>query len=723
MPVLRLRTVHPDIRILERIILDPSLIPFFQPKGVVVVGASTNPMKPGYGAARNLVECGFSGAIHFVSKNAGDLFGRPIYKEIADVPDPIDLAIIVVPANAAVKSLEDCGKRGIKAAIVLSGGFRELGPEGEALEESLTSVAKAYGIRLIGPNCVGLIDTHTPLNTSFLPPPGPMAGEVAVVSQSGAMLAIIIDWARTERIGFSRLMSLGNKADVDEPDVLDAAVDQEQTRVLALYIEALTDGRRFIEEARKISCKKPIIALKVGRGEAGQHAAASHTGALAGSDIAYQAAFERAGILRAATSDEFFDWIIAFTRCPLPGGRRVAILTNAGGPGVISSDAVDAYGLRLAEISGSTNKSLREFLSPAASFHNPFDMLATASPQDYSRALSLLLEDRAVDSVVILLPAPPMFSAEEVTGALIPLIRASQKPVMIALLGGKLISAAQDLLRESGVAAFPSPERAVAALAALAKWAEYGSNSEDQPLELKITDRLSAEAALKGVPAGSWLDQRDAGRLLTAYGIPCAESILAHSAHEAETVALGLGFPVVVKVASEDISHKSDAGGVRLDVKNVEEAARAFYEIMASAKAAVPTARIEGVIIQRMIPDGQEVIVGAKRDKVFGPVLMFGSGGIEVEGMKDVAFDIAPLTEAGINRLFARTWAGRKLSGFRTIAPADAEATQDVLIRLAQLANDFPQIEEIEINPLRVFAPGSGTVALDYRIKMSSKDK
>jgi acetyl coenzyme A synthetase (ADP forming)-like protein len=499
--------------------VDDSLFPFFQPEGVVVIGASTNPVKPGFGAARNLAESGYRGAINYVSQKAGELFGHPVYSSLADVPNPLDLAVIVVPAVAAAQSLEECAKRGIKAAIVLSGGFRELGEKGATLEAELLNIARAHGIRIIGPNCVGEIDVHFPLDTSFLPPPLSPAGEVAVISQSGSMLAILIDWARTEQVGFSRMLSLGNKADVNEADVMAAAIEQEATRLLVMYIESLNDGPRFLEEARKVARQKPIIALKVGRGEAGQRAAASHTGALAGSDIAYQKAFERARILQASTSDELFDWIVAFTRCPLPAGKRVALLTNTGGPGVVATDAVESYGLQLAELSASTLSVLHEFLSPAASFHNPVDMLASASPQDYARSLHLLIEDPNVDSVIVLLPAPPMFTPEEVVNAMLPMIKESRKPIIINLLGQLRISTALERLRMEHVAVYTSTERAVAALAALVRRTEFERTTDHPNQELKKTNHDAAENALAGIPAGSWLSPDAVDRLMTAYGI------------------------------------------------------------------------------------------------------------------------------------------------------------------------------------------------------------
>ena len=361
--------------------MSSSLTPFFNPRGVVVVGASTSPEKLGYGAARNLVYSGYNGAIHFVSQKTGELFNRPLYTDLSQVPDPVDLAILIVPAPATPETLEACGQRGIRAAIVVASGFREAGPEGAALEAHCLEVARKHGIRMVGPNCIGSLDTHLPLDTTFLAPPMPARGHIGFVSHSGAFCAAIIDWARNHGFGFSRLISLGNQADVNETDMLPVVAADEHTHVIVLYLEGVGDGKRFVDVAKEVTRKKPVIALKVGRFESGQRAAASHTGALAGSDTAYAAAFEKAGIFRADSAEEMFDWAQALAACPLPRGRNVAVLTNAGGPGVIAADALEVNGLHMADLSEETEKALAEMLPPAASVHNPVDMLASASPQ------------------------------------------------------------------------------------------------------------------------------------------------------------------------------------------------------------------------------------------------------------------------------------------------------------------------------------------------------
>ena len=696
--------------------MDTSLLAFFHPRGVVIIGASSNPAKLGYGVARNLVNSGYDGAIHFVSQKTGNLFGRPIYTSLNEIPDPVDLAVLIVPAPGVLEALQACVRRSIRAVIIVSSGFREAGPEGETLEAEILRVARINKIRLIGPNCIGLLDTHLPLDTTFLPPPMPTAGDVAFISQSGAICAAIIDWARGQGFGFSLLISLGNQADVNETDMLSAVVEDEHTRVLTLYIESISDGQRFIAEANRVAQRKPILALKVGRFASGQRAAASHTGAMAGQDAAYEAAFRKAGVFRAATSEEMFDWASALACCPLPQGRRMAVLTNAGGPGVIAADALEIHGLSLAELGPETRQALASRLPPASGLHNPIDMLASASPEVYADCLRLLLVDPGVDGVLAILPPPPMYPAESVADALIPLIHASPKPVVVALMGEQLIQKAAMRLRAARVPEYRFPERAASALAVLAKRAEF---LDKQTLKVSQTFRVSktaVRAALVDAPSGRFLDPELVDCLMAAYGIPTAPVKLARTEAEAAKIASELGFPVVLKIASPDIPHKSDVGGVRLGIEAPEAAAEAFRTVIGRACLAKPDAKIEGVYIQHQLPDGQEVILGASRDTQFGALMMFGSGGVEVEGLKDVAFALAPLTPFEADDMLRRTWAGRKLAGFRSIARADGEAVKDVLLRLSQLVYDFPEIAEIEINPLRVLSRGA--VAVDVRVKL-----
>ncbi|MBI1856021.1 MAG: acetate--CoA ligase family protein, partial [Chloroflexi bacterium] len=675
--------------------MDSSLLPFFSPRGVVVVGASTSPEKLGYGVARNLIAGKYQGAIHFVSQKSGELFGRALYTDLAQVPDPVDLAVLVVPSTAMADAIQSCARRGIHAAIMVSAGFREAGPEGAALEKKCLEVAQANQIRLLGPNCIGTIDTHLPLDTTFLQPPMPAKGGIAFVSHSGAFCAAIIDWSRRQGFGFSQIVSLGNQADVNETDILPMVAADEHTRVIVLYMEGVANGSRFVDAAREATRRKPVIALKVGRFASGQKAAASHTGALAASDTAFDAAFAKAGIFRADSAEQMFDWARALEVCPLPRGRNVAVLTNAGGPGVIAADALEVNGLRLAKLSDAAEKTLAAALPPAAGIHNPVDMLASASPQNYADCLKLLLDDSQVDSVMVILPPPPMFATESVADAIIPIIQSSDKPVVVALLGSELTATAFERFNLARVATYTFPERAASALGILSKRAEY-LTTKTQSREDFNTSRL------RDFMVNSTPDE-----LMAAYGIPTAPIKLARGETETATIATELGFPVVMKIASPDILHKSDIGGVLLNINSEQEARNGYALLIERAKSARPNAKIEGVHIQRQIESGQEVIVGVVRDATFGPLVMFGSGGVEAEELKDVAFALGPLSPLEAQEMMRKTWAGKKLKGFRNIPAADESAVQDILIKLSRLAFDHPEIQEIEINPVRALAQGA----------------
>ncbi|GAB4505073.1 MAG: acetate--CoA ligase [Anaerolineales bacterium] len=678
-----------------------SLTPFFQPEGVVVLGVSTSPQKLGYGVARNLVFSGYRGAIHFVSQKSGQLFGRPLYTDLSQVPEPVDLAVLIVPAGATPQALEACGRRGIHAAIVVASGFREAGAEGAALEARCLEIAHQYDMRIVGPNCIGSLNTHLPLDTTFLPPPMPPRGHIGFISHSGAFCAAVVDWSRNHGFGFSQLISLGNQADVNETDMLPVVAADEHTRVVTLYLEGVSDGKRFVNTAREVTRHKPVLALKVGRFEAGRRAAASHTGALAGSDRAFEAAFEKCGIFRADTAEEMFEWAQALAACPLPHGRNVAVLTNAGGPGVMAADTLERSGLHMANLSEATTHSLAAKLPPAASVQNPVDMLASASPTQYAECLSDLLADHGVDCALVILPPPPMYHAEEAAEALIPVIRTAAKPVLIALPGSELTKEAAKRFQQTGIPTYTFPEQAASALGILARRAEY-------------LHQLETSAPEEPRPPARPASGHSPEDLITAYGIPAAPLKRAASSDEAVSLARELGFPLVMKIASPHISHKSDVGGVLLDLQDETAVLHGYTQTMERVRAARPDAHIEGVLLQRQIPAGQEVIVGMTRDPQFGPLLMFGSGGVEVEGLKDVAFALGPLTQAEAESLMRRTWAGKKLDGFRNIPPVDKSAVARVLVALSQLAEEHPEIAEIEINPLRVLPQGA--VALDVRI-------
>jgi acetate---CoA ligase (ADP-forming) len=696
-----------------------TLGPFFKPQGVAVVGASQDPTKLGYGLARNLVQSNYQGVVHFVNPAGGSLLGRPMYPSILEVPDPVDLAFLLIPAGFVPQALHACAARGVRAVVIGSGGFRETGPEGAALEDECIRIARQHDLRLIGPNCIGLLDTHLPIDATFLPPPGPLPGDVAFVSHSGAICAAVIDWARGQGFGLSRLVSLGNQADVNETDVLAPVAADPFTRVITLYLEGVSDGRRFVHEARQVTRRKPVIALKVGRYSSGQRAVASHTGALAGQENAFTAAFRRAGVIRADTSEEVFDWARALAWCPPPHGRAVAVLTNAGGPGVTAADALEARGMQLASLAEPTLEKLRALLPPAASLHNPVDMLASASPEQYAASLRVLLEDPAVDSALVILPPPPMFTAGAVAKSIIPIIHRSEKPVVIALMGERLIQEAIEHFRAARVAEYRFPERAASALAVLAQRAEY-LHQVDEPAPEPDPQKIERARALLAPYAAQdqFLSPEVVEQLLNIYNIPTPAARFASTAVEASRLAAEIGFPVALKADSPEIVHKSDIGGVLLGLVDEEAVARGYESILENVRQKQPTAALNGVHVQRMIPAGQEVIVGVVQDVQFGPLVMFGSGGVEVEGLKDVAFGLAPLQRREAVEMMDATWAGRKLQGYRALPTADREGVQAVLLSLAQLAVDFPELAEIEINPLRVLPVGEGVLALDARARL-----
>lgn len=702
--------------------MDPTLLPFFGPRGVVIVGASHDPAKLGYALASNVIACGYPGTIHLVNPRGGRAFDRPVHAEVGRVPDPVDLAAVIIPAESVPAALRACGERGIRAAVILSGGFREVGPEGAALEDECLGIARRYGMRLIGPNCVGLLHTHLPLDLTFLPAPAPQPGEVAFISHSGAVCAIVTDWARGQGFGLSHLVSLGNQADVTETDVLGSVAEDVHTKVLTLYLEGIGDGRRFVDEVGRAARLKPVIALKVGRSSGGQRAVTSHTGALAGQDVAYDAAFRRAGVIRAETIEQIFEWARAFAWCPLPAGRAVAVLTNAGGPGVLAADALERCGLDLAELREDTRRALRDLLPAAAGVHNPVDMLATATPEDYARCLRLLLDDPGVSGTLVILPRPPRHPAEHVVDAMVPVVKTAGKPVVVALMGEEGVRQAAERLRAARVPDYRSPERAASALAALTHRSEALARSPRSAVRVgnvqpETVGRLLAARA--GEDAGPVLIE--AGAILAAYGIPIARTELARTPSEAVALAAGMGYPVALKVASPDILHKTDVDGVLLDLPDAGAVAAGFDRLLQAVRAARPQARLAGVYIQRMLLPGQDVIVGAVADPQFGPLVMFGSGGVEVEELRDVTFELAPLSWEDAEDMLSRTSAGRRLRGIRGRPAADHSSVVDVIVRLAQLAADFPQIVEIEINPLRVFPGDGGAITVDARIRTSGR--
>jgi acetate---CoA ligase (ADP-forming) len=689
----------------------------FNPKGIAILGASSDTGKLGYAVARNLIQGGYPGEVHLVNPKGGVLFNRQMYKSVLNVPDPVDLAVVIVPAQSAPQAMRDIGTRGIPHAILTSGGFRETGEKGAALEEEVLAICMDFQIRLIGPNCIGLLDTHLPIDTTFLPPPPPPPGPIAFLSHSGAFCAAIIDWSRQQGFGFSRMVSLGNQADLTETDLLPVIANDPHTRSIALYLESIPNGNRFLKTAQAITRNTPIVALKVGRTSSGQKAAVSHTGALAGTEAAVDAAFKKAGVQRAITSEELFDWAHAFACFPLPAGRNVAILTNAGGPGVIAADALADHKLSLASFNPRTISALRDHLPPAASSQNPVDMLASASPGDYATCLKLLLDDQQVHAVLVIIPPSPVYPTEEIAKTLVPLIEQSRKPVIPILMGSVLIKQTFEYFNSHEIPTYSFPERAASALARLADRADYLRSSNDM-LTAEPNFKEQEISTIISSFQGELFNPEIGYRIMEAIGIKTAPVRLAASPQGAEQISIELGFPLVAKIASPDILHKSDIGGVLMNLNTQSMVRDAYENLITLAANKRPAARIDGITLQKQISDGQEVILGFIHDAQFGPLVMFGSGGIDVEGLRDIAFALAPLSSREAMQLIQQTWAGRKLAGYRNFPPADQAAVIDALVNLSWLATKYPQITECEINPLKVL--GKGAIAVDIRIKIKS---
>ncbi|MCL4238416.1 MAG: acetate--CoA ligase family protein [Anaerolineae bacterium] len=697
---------------------DTTLDLFFRPHGVAVIGASRDSQKLGHGVVRNLVKYGYTGPIYPINPHAADIYDRRAYPSVLEAPDPLDLVVLAVPARNVPAELELCGQRGIKAAIVISGGFREVGPEGAAREREVVRIARQYGMRLLGPNGIGIIDTHTPLNTTFVRG-APLPGDIAFLSQSGAICALVLDWAPGAGIGFSRLVSLGNQADIDEAEMLSAIGRDEETRVITAYIEGVSDGRAFVEAASEVARRLPIIALKAGRKSGGAAAVASHTGALAGREEAYDAAFRRAGVLRAGTMEELFDWGRALAWQPLPRGNRVAILTNSGGPGILAVDAIEAAGMQLAPLAEETKAFMRKRVPAAASVNNPVDILAGPGPATYALCLDALLSDPAVDAVVVITPPQDWFAPLSLA-EVIAEFNGRGKPVLTVIMGLDPASDATATLHRRRVPNFAFPERVGSALAAMWQRQQW-LDAHSEPLQSPPPgcDRLAARAALESAPADGWLPPEALDALLEAYGIRVPGAGLVADADAAAALAGQIGYPVALKLAAADVVHKSEIGGVALNLDGPEAVRAAFADLLARARAhGVPETALKGAFVQKMIPPGVDLIVGIVRDAQFGPLIMAGVGGTQVELLRDVAFELAPLTPRQAGELLDRTGAGRLLAGFRGAPPADRAAAIEVIVRLAQLAYDHPEVAEIEINPLMVMRGEAGAWAVDARARV-----
>ena len=695
---------------------------FFEPASVAVVGASANSSKLGYAVVKNLVDGGYvqRGIVYPINRKASEIIGLKAYQSVMDVPGSIDLAVIVIPYPYVPDALKECGEKGIPATIVISAGFREAGSEGLDRELELTEIAKQYNIRLIGPNCLGVIDTYTPLNASFsagTPPSGPLA----FMSQSGALGTAVLDIALSGRLGLSKFVSLGNKADVSEIDLLEAWKDDPHTNVIMMYSEGMPNGQEFIRVARQVTRQKPVVAIKSGVTQSGSRAVSSHTGSLAGSEQAYHAAFQQAGVIRVGSMGELFDASLAIGYQPPLEGDRIAIVTNAGGPGILATDALERAGMTLARFKNETIKSLVQYLPDAASAANPVDVLGDARADRYGFALETVISDPNVDGLLVLLTPQAMTEIESTAEAVAAFAENTAKPILACFMGEKYIEAGVRILTKKRVPNYPFPEGAAKAFRAMADYRqirtrpvpEFESFNVDKQAVRDVFERVRGQGRLS-------IGDAEAREILEAYGMDIPRSEIAATPDDAIKIASQIGYPVVLKIASPDILHKTDVGGVKVGLSNSEEVLDAFELMVYRTRRYVPEARIWGCLVQEMVPaGGLEVLVGMNRDPQFGPLVTFGLGGIFVEALKDVTFRIAPFSRLEAEAMLDEIRAHALLDGVRGKPPVDKAAIVEVLLRIGQLVQDFPEIVELDINPLIAYSEDQGAIAIDMRLVLS----
>ncbi len=693
---------------------------FFSPRSVAVIGASREEGKVGHDVVKNLVQYGFAGRVFPVNPKADEILGLKCYSTVSAIPEEVELAVIVIPARFVLNAVDDLAARKVGAVIIISAGFKETGVEGAKLEKVLGEKVAAAGMRALGPNCLGLIDAHSKLNTTFAHGM-PRAGNIAFFSQSGALGTAILDWALGEEIGFSKFISLGNKMDISETDLLDTLADDPRTDVILGYIEGVKDGAAFLRAAERASRKKPVIITKSGSTAAGAKAASSHTGALAGSENAFKAAFKQSGIIRAVTMQDLFDFALGFSSKRMPAGPHVVIITNAGGPGIIAADAVERTSLRMAQLSKQTVDSMRPRLPLTAALYNPIDVIGDARADRYQVALEAALADTAVDAALVILtpqaPTEPLGTAEVIAKA----AASSTKPILTAFLGGPSVQQGARSLQTAGIPNYGFPERMVGAVEAMYNYRVWRDKPKAPIPALARDKQKVADTIAKARAAGRLeLGESEARDVIGAYGFQMPRSILARSYVEAIVAGEEVGYPLVMKIASPDILHKTDIGGVKVGVKDPSETRRTYVEMIDNARRRMPEAEIWGCLVQQMVGGGKELILGMNRDPQFGPIIMFGLGGIYVEALKDVSFRIAPLAAEDASDMIKEIQSYALLRGVRGEKPVNMLAIQECLLRLSLLVSDFPEIVELDVNPLKVFPEGQSPIAIDARLTITN---
>ncbi|MBI4579658.1 MAG: acetate--CoA ligase family protein [Planctomycetes bacterium] len=699
----------------------------FRPKSVAVLGVTNTPGTVPHDIFTNLLAGRFNGAVYPVAPRKRHIAGVRAYDYVLEIPDPVDLAVLVFPGRVCELALEQCGQKGIKAAIIISAGFREVGEAGLAREQEIKRIAAKYGMRLIGPNCLGAINTEDDvrLNASFARAM-PDSGKIAFISQSGALCTAVLDYAQGKHIGFSKFVSLGNKADITEVDMLEYLADDPRTSVILMYLEEIRDGKRLIDIARHITGEganpKPILAIKGGRTAAGAAAAQSHTGALAASDVVCDAVFRQAGIIRSKSIEEMFNTAQLLAYQPLPRGNRIAIVTNAGGPGVMATDAAIERRLSLAKLAPDTTAKLKKDLPPTANLNNPIDVIGDARDDRYVAALQAVFDDPAVDQVLVILTPQSMTNITAIASAVCNIkdrYAESGKTLLCSFMGAKDVAPGIDILQKHGIPHYVLPEWACDAMEDAVRYRNWLNRSCTELPRFEVNCPRAA-GILDPAPDG-YLSEPQALDVLSAYGFPVPEYRLARAADEAVSAAERIGYPVVLRIVSPKIIHKFDVKGVILDLKSAAEVRSAWAAMMDAVRSHVSASDVHGAIVRRMIPSGKEVILGVSRDPVFGHVVMLGLGGIYVEAFRDVTFRVVPIREGDAAQMIEDLRTGVVLKGLRGEKTSDLGAIRDALGRLSQLAADFPQIAELDINPLIVHPAGEGAHIADVRIRLEKR--
>ncbi len=702
----------------------------FNPSSVAVVGASSSPGKVGHDIFVNILRGGFTGTLYPVNPKAKSIASVRAYPDIQNIPDPIDLAIIILPPVHAETAIKHAIDKGVKAIVIVSAGFKEVGGEGLEIERRIVAMCRKAGVRVVGPNCLGVINpmADVKLNASFSARM-PAAGNISFISQSGALCTAVLDFAADKDFGFSKFVSIGNKADVDELDLLRYFHADPETEVIMLYIEELQRGPEFIEVVKEITGgdrPTPVLAIKSGRTSAGAQAAASHTGSLAGSEAVYDAIFAQSGIIRVDSINELFDFGIAFAyknesalgkmRRKVPLGNRVAIVTNAGGPGIVATDMTVSSGLELATFSQDTIEVLKSHLPLTANVNNPVDVIGDAAQDRYENALSAVIKDEGVDGALVILTPQSMTNAIGTAEAIVRIARRSHKPILCCFMGIIDVSAGVKHLQENGVPVYRFPESAAKTFGALYRYSRWLNRQQLAPFAVKHDKKKAGQIIAEALGQNkSYLGEIGGTELLKCYGFNVLPTVLATSEAEAGDAADQMGYPVVMKIVSPQIIHKSDAGGVIVGPDNREAVTGAFTTIVDNARRFNPEAEINGVLVQRLAPKGQEVILGMTRYPIFGPLIMFGFGGIFVEVFQDVAFRLAPLTRNGARNMVRSIKGHKLLSGFRGAPKTDIGTIERMLVGLSDLVLDHPEIKELDINPLLVHPEGEGVTVADCR--------